>query len=74
LNIGVLIFAGMDQIDFTGPFEVFSRIPGAKIHVIARAATPIRDFHGLIPTSEVVLAEAPPLDLLHVPGGPDSRI
>jgi cyclohexyl-isocyanide hydratase len=74
LNIGVLIFAGMDQIDFTGPFEVFSRIPGAKIHVIAKARTPIRDFHRLILTPEVVLAEAPPWTCCMCPAVPDSRI
>lgn len=73
MNIGVLIFAGMDQIDFTGPFEVFSRIPGAKIHVIAKARTPIRDYHGLILTPDAALAEAPRLDLLHVPGGPGQQ-
>ena len=27
LTIGALIFPLMDQIDFTGPFEVLSRIP-----------------------------------------------
>ena len=27
LTIGALIFPRLDQIDFTGPFEVLSRIP-----------------------------------------------
>jgi hypothetical protein len=27
LQIGSLLFEGLDQIDLTGPFEVFSRIP-----------------------------------------------
>jgi cyclohexyl-isocyanide hydratase len=27
LNIGAIIYPEMDQIDFTGPFEVLSRLP-----------------------------------------------
>ena len=69
LTIGCLIFARMDQIDFTGPFEVLSRIPGASIHVIAKTRTPIRDVKGLILTPEMTIAEAPTLDVLVVPGG-----
>ena len=34
MNIGIIIFPRMDQIDFTGPFEVLSRVPGAAIHVL----------------------------------------
>ncbi len=69
LNIGVIIYPRVDQIDVTGPFEVFSRIPGAKIHVIAKDLIPVRDVNGLILTPEVALADAPVLDVLHVPGG-----
>jgi cyclohexyl-isocyanide hydratase len=29
LQIGSLVFDGMDQIDLTGPFEVLSRIPNS---------------------------------------------
>ncbi len=30
LEIGSLLFEGIDQIDLTGPFEVFTRIPNAR--------------------------------------------
>lgn len=50
LQIGALIFPGIDQIDFTGPFEVFSRLPGATYQVIAKDKKPIRDTRGLILT------------------------
>ena len=69
-NIGILLFPRMDQIDFTGPFEVLSRVPGATIHVLAKEKQPLRDIKGLILTPEWTLAEAPPLDVLVVPGGP----
>lgn len=69
LNIGCLVYPEQDQIDFTGPFEVLSRIPNATMHVIAKERTPIRDVKGLILTPEVTIAKAPRLDLLLVPGG-----
>jgi len=58
-----------DQIDFTGPFEVLSRLPNSTVHVIAKTNAPIRDLKGLILTPEMTIAEAPPLDLLLVSGG-----
>jgi cyclohexyl-isocyanide hydratase len=70
MNIGIIVFPRMDQIDFTGPFEVLSRVPGAAIHVLWKEKTPIRDIKGLILTPEQTLAEAPQLDVLVVPGGP----
>ena len=70
LKIGIIIFPRMDQIDFTGPFEVLSRVPNATIHVLAKEKAPIRDIKGLILTPEMTLDEAPPLDVLVVPGGP----
>ena len=69
LVIGCLIFARQDQIDFTGPYEIFSRIPNATVLVIAKSKAPVRDVKGLTLTPEVVIAEAPPLDVLLVSGG-----
>jgi cyclohexyl-isocyanide hydratase len=73
LNIGILIFPDMDQIDFTGPFEVLSRLSNAKVQVIGTQAGPFRDHRGLTLTPDVLLADAPPLDLLQVPGGPGQQ-
>jgi cyclohexyl-isocyanide hydratase len=69
LSIGALIFPRMDQSDFTGPFEVLSRIPDSTFHVIGKDRIPIRDVRGLILTPEMAFSEAPALDLLVVPGG-----
>lgn len=69
LTIGCLIFPRMDQIDFTGPFEVLSRIPNSTVHVMGKTTDPIRDIQGLILTPEILIAEAPKLDILLVPGG-----
>jgi len=69
LQIGSLLFEGLDQIDLTGPFEVLSRIPNSTYRIYAKTAGAVRDVRGLRLTPDATLAEAPPLDVLHVPGG-----
>jgi cyclohexyl-isocyanide hydratase len=69
LQIGSLLFEGLDQIDLTGPFEVLSRMPNSTYRVFAKTTEPVRDVRGLRITPDAVLADAPQLDLLHVPGG-----
>lgn len=69
LRIGSLLFEGMDQIDLTGPFEVLSRIPNATYRIYGKNVAPVRDVKGLWLMPDASLADAPPLDVLHVPGG-----
>jgi cyclohexyl-isocyanide hydratase len=69
LQIGSLLFEGLDQIDLTGPFEVLSRIPNSTYRVFAKTADPVRDVRGLRLTPDAALTQAPNLDVLHVPGG-----
>jgi cyclohexyl-isocyanide hydratase len=69
LEIGSLAFDGMDQIDLTGPFEVLSRIPNSTYRLYGRTTEPVRDIKGLRLLPDATLAEAPQLDVLHVPGG-----
>jgi cyclohexyl-isocyanide hydratase len=69
LQIGSLLFEGLDQIDLTGPFEVLSRIPNSTYRLFGKTTEPIQDVRGLRLTADAVLAQAPQLDLLHVPGG-----
>jgi len=42
-----IAFEHMDQIDFTGPFEVLSRMPDTTIQLIGKELAPIRDVQGL---------------------------
>jgi cyclohexyl-isocyanide hydratase len=69
LQIGSLLFEGLDQIDLTGPFEVLAQIPNATYRLYARTTEPVRDMRGLRLTPDAALSEAPQLDVLHVPGG-----
>jgi cyclohexyl-isocyanide hydratase len=69
LQIGSLLFEGVDQIDLTGPFEVLSRIPNSTYRIFGKTTEPVRDLRGLRLMADATLAQAPQLDLLHVPGG-----
>src|SRR5215813_735833 len=69
LQIGSLLFEGLDQIDLTGPFEILSRIPNSTYRVYGKTGRTVRDIKGLRLTPDAILADAPPLDVLHVPGG-----
>jgi cyclohexyl-isocyanide hydratase len=69
LQIGSLLFEGLDQIDLTGPFEVLSRIPNATYRIYGKTSAPVRDLKGLLLTPDAALGDAPQLDVLHVPGG-----
>jgi cyclohexyl-isocyanide hydratase len=69
LQIGSLLYEDIDQIDLTGPFEVLSRIPNATYRIYGKTTAPVRDLKRLWLMPDASLADAPPLDVLHVPGG-----
>jgi cyclohexyl-isocyanide hydratase len=69
LSVGCLIFEQMDQIDFTGPFEVLSRMPDTAVRIIGKELSPVRDVQGLRLTPDVTVADAGIFDVLLVPGG-----
>jgi transcriptional regulator GlxA family with amidase domain len=86
-KVGILVFEDVEVLDFAGPFEVFSRtrlVPGvasrrsedsAPFHVFTVAPTrdPVRATGGLVILPHFALDDAPPLDLLVVPGGLGTR-
>lgn len=59
LQIGSILFPGLDQIDLTGPFEVLSAIPNSTLHIAAKTRAPIRDFHGLSLVADKTFDEVP---------------
>jgi cyclohexyl-isocyanide hydratase len=72
-HIGLLLFANMTQIDFTGPHEILARLPDTCIHVVAKTVHPVRTDRGLILVPTVACADCPPLDVIVVPGGPGQQ-
>ncbi|MBV8981823.1 MAG: DJ-1/PfpI family protein [Acidimicrobiia bacterium] len=72
---GVLLFDDAEELDFVGPLEVFgmARQDGDRVVTIAEAAEPVRGNLGLRVVPDHTIADAPPLDVLVVPGGLGTR-
>jgi cyclohexyl-isocyanide hydratase len=70
MHIGLLLFPRLTQLDLTGPFEAFARIPNVKVHLVWKSIEPVVSDTGLQILSTVTLDECPDLDLICVPGGP----
>jgi cyclohexyl-isocyanide hydratase len=68
-RIGLLLFPDLTQLDLTGPYEVFARMPGAEVHLVARSLAPMRSEFGLTLLPTASYESCPPLDLICVPGG-----
>jgi cyclohexyl-isocyanide hydratase len=69
MHVGFVLFDDCTQLDFTGPFQVLSRIPRANLHLIARTLAPVRADCGLRLVPTITTDDCPALDLLCVPGG-----
>jgi putative intracellular protease/amidase len=76
MTIAILLYDNMTALDAIGPYEVLSRLPGARVQFVASAAGPLGTDTGFLrlvadfPTSDVRQA-----DVLVVPGGPgDERV
>jgi cyclohexyl-isocyanide hydratase len=73
---------GITQLDFTGPFEVLSRLgtppslsapskfPHSRTHVVAKTMLPVSSDRGLGIMPTCTFDSCPPLDLICLPGGP----
>ena len=69
LQIGLLIFPKVTQLDFTGPLQVFSNMPGAKVHLVWKRIEPVPSDLVLTLTPTTGFADCPQLDVICVPGG-----
>src|SRR5471032_871116 len=69
LQIGLVIFPKVTQLDLTGPVQVFSSVPGAKVHLIWKRIEPVPSDSVLTLTPTTTFADCPQLDVICVPGG-----
>ncbi len=69
LQIGIVLFPRVTQLDFTGPLQVFSSIPGARVHLIWKRIEPVTSDSVMVITPTVSFADCPQLDVICVPGG-----
>jgi cyclohexyl-isocyanide hydratase len=68
VSIVFALFPGVTQLDFTGPHQVLSRLPGAVVIVASRAGGAIAA-DGLVFSNLRRLEDIPRCDVICVPGG-----
>ena len=69
-NIGLLLFPNLTQLDLTGPWEVFARMPGVSNYLVWKDRQPVMSDRGLAILPTATFDDCPPLDLICIPGGP----
>jgi transcriptional regulator GlxA family with amidase domain len=77
-TFGLLVFDGAEELDFCGPWEVFTtssmiREFSDQVVLIAERVGAVRCGKGMKVIPDHTLEDAPPLDLLLVPGGDGTR-
>lgn len=70
MQIGLVLFPKLTQLDLTGPAEVFFRMPGAKVHLLWKTTEPVTSDRGLSILPTLRFDDCAALDLICVPGGP----
>jgi cyclohexyl-isocyanide hydratase len=68
-RIGLLLFPEITQLDMTGPYEVFTKFPGAEVHLVWKSLDPVTANGGMKILPTTTFATCPQLDLVCVPGG-----
>lgn len=78
ITIGILVFEEAEELDFVGPFEVFGMAAefgeACQTAVVGETLGAVRCAHGLRVLPDFLMENAPPLDLLIVPGGRGARL
>lgn len=75
MKIAVLLFDKMTALDAVGPYEVLSRLPGARVQFVAERAGPVTTDTGFLTLmAENAISDVTEADILLVPGGPGDEI
>jgi putative intracellular protease/amidase len=69
-RIVFILYPRLTQLDFTGPYEVLGRIPGADIVIASKEGGSLVTEMGLTFANLSRLAEVQNCDMIMVPGGP----
>src|ERR1700759_1627340 len=69
LQIGLVLFPKLTQLDLTGPLQVFSSVPGAIVRLLWKRIEPVTTDSVLMLTPTTTFADCPQLDVICVPGG-----
>jgi len=78
MKVGVLVFPGVEELDFAGPWELLSlwgKLPGGPQapRIVAQSLEPVPCAKGLSVNPHFAFQTCPDLDVLVVPGGLGTR-
>ena len=74
MDVAIPLFERFTALDAVGPYEVLSRLPGARVRFLAAAPGPVRTDNGMLTlTAEAALEDVPAPDVVMVPGGIGTR-
>ncbi len=78
MNVGMLVFPQVEELDFVGPWEMFTlwkQVAGGPqtCLIVAESTAPVACAKGLSVNPHVGFDDCPPLDVLLVPGGEGTR-
>ncbi|MFP3496401.1 DJ-1/PfpI family protein [Pseudomonas sp. SIMBA_059] len=69
LQIGFLLFPGVQQLDLTGPYDVLGALPDVQLHLVWKDLSPVTSSTSMVFTPTMSYADCPRLDVICVPGG-----
>jgi transcriptional regulator GlxA family with amidase domain len=78
ITIGVLIFDDAEELDFVGPWEVFTmaaqQTEETRVLLVAETVGPVRCAKGMRVLPDHTFDDCPALDVVLVPGGQGTRV
>lgn len=69
LSVGIVVYPGVEILDFSGPSEVFAATNGFKPFLVAFKKEPLKSQGFVTVTPEYSIEDCPPTDILLFPGG-----
>ena len=78
IKIGVVVFDDAEELDFAGPWEVFTMASNLKpnaheVMLVAESDKPVRCAKGMRVLPDVTFENCPKLDVVLIPGGQGTR-
>ena len=69
LSVGIVVYPGVEILDFSGPSEVFGSTEGFKAFIVAYKKEPLLSQGFITVTPQYAIDDCPPTDILVFPGG-----
>ncbi len=74
MDVAIPLYERFTALDAVGPYEVLSRIPGARVRFVAAEPGPVQTETGMLRlTADEALADVPHPEIVVVPGGMGNR-